>query len=114
MRRELRGLRVLVTGASSGIGRSVAEQAARAGMRVLATGRSAEALNELVSSVRSKGCDALAEPADVTLPADRERLLKTAVDRWGGLDVLLNNAGIGSQGLFTESSEQILRQIMEV
>jgi short-subunit dehydrogenase len=56
----------------------------------------------------------LAEPADVTSAADRQRVLDAVVARFGGLDVLINNAGQGTQGLFVDSSEALLRQIMEV
>jgi short-subunit dehydrogenase len=56
----------------------------------------------------------LAVPADVTSDADRRRIIQTAVDRLGGLDVLINNAGVGSFGHFADSSEAVLRQIMEV
>jgi short-subunit dehydrogenase len=50
----------------------------------------------------------------VTVDADRRRLIQTAVERFGGLDVLVNNAGVASFGHFAESSEAVLRQIMEV
>ena len=56
----------------------------------------------------------MAVPADVTSDDDRRRLLDTVVVRFGGLDVLINNAGVGSVGHFAESSEEILRQVMEV
>jgi len=114
MKRELKGQRVLITGASSGIGRALAEQAARAGMRVLLVGRSAEPLQQLAQTLTAEGHEASAEPADVTSPADRERLFKAAQQRFGGLDVLINNAGIGTQGPFDASSEELLRRVMEV
>jgi short-subunit dehydrogenase len=53
-------------------------------------------------------------PADVTSDADRRRLIQATVERFGGLDVLINNAGVGSFGHFAESSEAVLRQVMEV
>jgi short-subunit dehydrogenase len=114
MRRQLHGKRVLVTGASSGIGRALAEKAAAAGMRILMTARSSDPLEELAGSLAAKGYEAVALPADITVPEDRRRLLQTALDRFGGLDVLVNNAGVGTQGCFTDSSEAVLRQIMEV
>lgn len=114
MRRELRGRRVLITGASSGIGRALAEEAAGAGMRVALTARSAAPLEELAQKLMAQGADALAIPADVTLAPDRVRVLQVISERWGGLDVLINNAGIATQGPFLDSSEDILRRVMEV
>jgi short-subunit dehydrogenase len=114
MKRDLRGRRLLITGASGGIGRSLAEQAAAAGARLVLAARSAEPLRELAISLSAGGADVLAVPADVTSDADRRRLLAAAVERHGGLDVLVNNAGVGSFGHFAESTEDVLRQVMEV
>jgi short-subunit dehydrogenase len=114
MNRELHGRRVLITGASSGIGRCLAEQAARAGARVLLAARSADKLTELADSLSAARLDVLAVPTDVASAEDRQRLVQTAADRLGGLDVLVNNAGIASFGHFAESSEEIMRQVMEV
>jgi short-subunit dehydrogenase len=114
MVRDLRGLRLLITGASSGIGRSLAEQAVRAGARVALAARSVEPLVAVVAELARDGREALAVPADITEPVDRRRLLDTVVSRFGGLDVLINNAGVGSWGHFAGGSEAILRQVMEV
>jgi short-subunit dehydrogenase len=114
MKRQLAGQRVLITGATSGIGKALAEQAARSGMRVAMTGRKADALNELSANLTAAGHDVFAFPADITSDADRERLFAAIVERFGGLDVLINNAGIATQGLFSDSSEELLRQVMEV
>ena len=114
MKREVRGRRLLITGASGGIGRALAEQAAAEGARVALAARSADKLQELADALTSKGADVLAVPADVTVAADRARLLETVSARLGGLDVLVNNAGVASWGHFSGSSEEILRQVMEV
>ena len=105
MRRELRGRRVLITGASSGIGRALAEEAARQGMRLVLAARSQPPLDELATALTAQGSEVLSVPADITNSADRERLFQSCSDRFGGLDVLLNNAGVGCQGPFLESSE---------
>lgn len=114
MRRELRGRRILITGASSGIGRAVAEEAARREMRLLIAARSKGPLEELATDLTARGTEAVAVAADITSAADREYLLQAATERYGGLDVLVNNAGVGCQGPFLESSESVLRQVMEV
>jgi short-subunit dehydrogenase len=112
--RALGGRRVLITGASSGIGRCLAFQLTACGARVALAARSADKLHTLAQSLAVQRAVALAVPADVTLPADRRRLLDTVAEHFGGLDVLVNNAGLGSFGHFAESSEPVLRQLMEV
>jgi short-subunit dehydrogenase len=114
MKRTLSGRRALITGASSGIGRALAVEAARAGMRLAVAARSRDRLAELARELGAAGAEVLTVPADVTVPDDRRRLLQVAADRFGGLDVLVNNAGLGTQGPFAESTEQRLRQVMEV
>jgi short-subunit dehydrogenase len=114
MRRDLQGRRLLITGASSGIGRCLAEQAAQGGARVALAARSGDKLNELARALTALQCDVVAITADVTREEDRRRLLGTVVKQFGGLDVLVNNAGIASWAHFAESTEEILRQIMEV
>ncbi len=111
MVRDLRGSRFLITGASSGIGRCLAHQASALGARVAVMARSAKKLEEVSHSLAGP---ALSVPGDVTQEADRERALNRVVEEWGGLDVLVNNAGIASHGHFADSSEAILRQVMEV
>jgi NAD(P)-dependent dehydrogenase (short-subunit alcohol dehydrogenase family) len=80
---------ILVTGASSGIGRAVAEGALKAGWRVGLFARRADPLHD----VAGQG-EALVLPGDVTHRAELEAAVGTLVDRWGRLDVLFNNAGI--------------------
>src|SRR5262249_11590092 len=114
MHRDLRGQRILITGASSGIGRCLAEQASARGAQLALSARSAEKLHELAEVLTNRGAKVLVFPADVTSEADREHLLETVVVHFGGLDILVNNAGVASFGHFATSSEDILRRIMEV
>jgi short-subunit dehydrogenase len=114
MARELRGRRFLITGASGGIGRQLAEQLAGAGVRLALAARSQTALDELADQLRRTGAEAHAISADVASEADRKRLLDSAAERLGGLDGLINNAGIAAWGHFATSNEDVLRQIMEV
>ena len=113
-RRKLAGLRVLVTGASQGIGRALAVSAARRGCKVLAAARSADLLAELAAEVRAAGGTIETVAADVTGPADRQAMVDAATRHFGGLDVLVNNAGIGATGHFMDSDPETLRRIFEV
>jgi short-subunit dehydrogenase len=113
-RRSIRGARILVTGASQGIGRALAEAAARRGARVLAAARSRDLLDELAGKLRGEGATLEVVQADVTQPDDRRRMVEAALHHFGGLDVLVNNAGIGATGHFAEVSPERLRKIMEV
>lgn len=114
MSRDLTGSRAIVTGASSGIGRAVAAELADAGGKVAVASRSADKLEQLAAELRGRGREVLPVTADVTKPEDRERLVRAAVDAWGGLDVLVNNAGVASWGHFATSTEEINRAVLEV
>jgi short-subunit dehydrogenase len=114
MKRDLRNRRILITGASSGIGRALAEQAASVGARLVLAARSGDKLDELAGTLQKRGAEVIGVTADITRAEDRARALDAAVTRFGGLDVLVNNAGVGSWGHFADCTEDILRQIMEV
>jgi short-subunit dehydrogenase len=109
-RRSIAGSRILITGASQGIGRALAVVAARAGAKVLATARNEELLRQLTQE--QSGVETL--NADVTSPADRQSMIAAMQQSFGGLDILINNAGIGATGHFADADEQRLRSIFEV
>jgi short-subunit dehydrogenase len=113
-RRNLSGSRVLITGASQGIGRALTLACAARGARVLAAARSADLLRELTAEAKAAG--GIVEPvrADITSAEDRQGMVEAALRHFGGLDVLVNNAGIGATGHFAECSPERLRAIMEV
>jgi short-subunit dehydrogenase len=110
MARDLTGRRILITGASSGIGKALAQQLAPMGAKLLLAARTEDKLKALADSLPG----VVAVPADITKAADRQRLFDRAVEEFGGLDVLINNAGIASWAHFADSTEAILREIMEV
>jgi short-subunit dehydrogenase len=111
MTRDLHGRRILITGASSGIGKALAQQLAPRGAKLVLAARSKDKLKALADSLPG---GALVVAADITSESDRQRLFDHAVEHLGGLDVLINNAGIASWAHFADSTEAILRQIMEV
>ena len=81
---------VLITGASEGIGAACAAEFARAGARLSLTARNAAAL------AKAGGADALAIPGDLTSEAVRRQVVERTLDRFGAIDILINNAGVGS------------------
>jgi NAD(P)-dependent dehydrogenase (short-subunit alcohol dehydrogenase family) len=95
---RLRGRRALITGGGTGIGRSTAELFAREGARVVVSGRRRAELEETVRLVEKGGGTAALVQGDVARPADAERMVAETVGRLGGLDVLVNNAGIIVRG----------------
>lgn len=114
-RRKLEGLRMLVTGASQGIGRALVLEGAKAGMRVMAAARTPELLAQLKTEAKALGKGQVETvTADVTSPADRQAMVKAVTDHFGGLDILVNNAGIGATGHFAEANQDRLRKIFEV
>ena len=93
---SLRGRTVLITGGSRGIGRSFALALARAGARVAVCGREAESLDRVMRDLQALGAlEPLAVAGDVSRRADSERIVGCVLDRFGGLQVLVNNAGLG-------------------
>ena len=98
MSRELDGRVALVTGATSGIGRATALRFAEEGARVALVGRDAEALGDVAREVEARGGEAHAIKADVTSEEDARRAVGETVGRFAALDVLVNAAGIISNG----------------
>lgn len=113
-RRQIPGSRIVITGASQGIGRALALAAAERGARVLAAARSADQLRQLTETPISGTGKIVTVQADVTDPEGRRRMVEAAAQHFDGADVLVNNAGIGATGHFTEASPERLRKIMEV
>ena len=114
MRRQIRGKRILITGASSGIGRAMAIASGKRGARLILAARSLNRLGQLAEDLHEKGIEAVPIVSDVTRDEDRQAMFRKAIDELGGLDILVNNAGIGAFGHFVDLSPDILRQTMEV
>ncbi|MCK4850849.1 MAG: SDR family NAD(P)-dependent oxidoreductase, partial [Phycisphaerae bacterium] len=91
---DLSGKTALVTGASSGIGRALAQGLAAAGAAVVVAARRRENLERVVEAVELSGAGALAVCADLARPADRRKLIEKSLAWRGGIDVLVNCAGI--------------------
>ena len=105
-------LTVLITGASAGIGRIACQHLARRKHKFVLAARSADKLTQLETELRSEGVDCISVPTDVADPTALEKLVKAAVDRFGRIDVLVNNAGVECFASFDELPvDQILQTI---
>ena len=104
----------LVTGASSGIGWAVALALGRAGMRVAVTGRRKERLDELVDLLNESEAEGLAVPADFSREEDIAKVFEQIRSEWGGVRVLINNAGLGYKQELAQISSKSLREMVEV
>src|SRR6516164_5593293 len=96
----LKGKVALVTGSSRGIGRGIALAFAEEGCDLMLTGRDARALEEVAQSIRGKGRKAAVSVLDLRGPAAAETLVEAARREFGGLDILINNAGTTKRGDF--------------
>lgn len=92
---DLRGKAAVVTGASRGIGRAIAEALAREGVRVVVSARTRDEIEAVAGGIRRAGGEAVAIPADVTREADIAALVDGARQAYGPIDILVNNAGVG-------------------
>jgi NAD(P)-dependent dehydrogenase (short-subunit alcohol dehydrogenase family) len=103
---HLNGRVVLITGGTDGLGAALADRLIEEGARVAVCGRDPGRLAATEQRLRDAGGDALVVQADVTRPADLERFVAAAVDRWGRLDGLVNNAGRSSAGPVDQVSDE--------
>ncbi|MBU6325778.1 MAG: SDR family oxidoreductase, partial [Bacteroidetes bacterium] len=103
----------IITGASSGIGAALAEEAARRGYRLSLSARNTANLHEVGQSCRALGAEVLEVSADVASEADCRRLIHETVSHFGQIDVLINNAGISMRALLRDLHTDVLRQVMD-
>jgi short-subunit dehydrogenase len=105
---------VVITGASSGIGRATAIRLGRDGATVVVSARREERLTALVREIEASGGQALAVVADVTREQDVEQLVARTLERFGRLDVMICNAGFGIEGSLTDVASEHMRRLLEV
>jgi 3-oxoacyl-[acyl-carrier protein] reductase len=101
-----KGKVAIVTGASRGIGRSIALALAAEGARVVAVDMAPEGVEALANEIKAMGGEALAVQGNVTVAADTERMIDAAVNAFGRVDILVNNAGITRDGLLFRMKEE--------
>lgn len=111
---RLKGQSALVTGASGGVGRALAIRLAEAGANTVLLARRPEPLDQTAELVKEAGTKSIPIVGDVTDSEVRSRALDAARDHYGGLDLLINNAGVGAYGRFHEAQPERLRSLFEV
>lgn len=113
-KRSFAGKRVILTGASSGIGWYLASELVHAGAYVVITSRREDRLRQLRVAFGNPQKRLIAVPGDISSPALRAQLISTCVEKLGGIDIVINNAGVGAIGPFAEAQPERLRKIFEV
>jgi NAD(P)-dependent dehydrogenase (short-subunit alcohol dehydrogenase family) len=108
----LAGKRAVVTGASKGIGRSIALAYARSGADIVAVGRAADELEALAEEVRALGSRCLPLLCDVTDAGQVRQMAARALDEFGGMDILVNNAGMAASHKFADHPDELWHQIL--
>ncbi len=105
---------IIVTGASSGIGRGLALVAGELGAKVVLAARNKQALEQVAEEVRNRGGEALVVQTDVTRKQDCLALVEQAKAQFGKIDILINNAGISMRALFNELKIEVFEQVMNI
>jgi len=111
---DFKGVRVLVTGASSGIGRLLCLRLAEKGARLVLVARRDDALRSLQAEVQARGAEAIVAPCDVAELAQVRHCVDQALAHYGNIDLLVNNAGYGNHFRFTDWPLEDIEQMMRV
>ena len=105
---------VIITGASSGIGQALVYEFAKRGAKIAMGARNLDELQKIETDLKSRGVDALSVQTDVTRELDCKNLVEKTVERFGKIDVLVNNAGISMRALFEDLELDVIRRLMDV
>lgn len=110
---SLKGKNVVITGASSGVGRATAEAFAKEGSNIIVVARGQKGINEVVEYCRKKNVLAIGVSADVSIAEDVERVAAEALNMNGKIDIWVNNAGVMASGKFEEIPMEIHQQVIK-
>jgi short-subunit dehydrogenase len=105
---------VVITGGSSGIGKALAFELGKAGAKIAITGRNATLLREVSAQLSEQHIQHLALVADVSIEQDNQRMAQQVVEHFGGIDMLINNAGITMRAMFEETDSSVFHKVMNI
>lgn len=111
--KSLVGKNIIVTGASSGIGKTLAIELAKNGANIVLASRNENKLNEVEEIITSLGGKCLVVPTDITDMASCQHLIEVTKNNFGGIDILINNAGISMRALFHETDLAVVKKVMD-
>ncbi len=112
--RMLSGKVVVITGASSGIGKALTYEFSKYNAKLVIGARQIDALNAIAKDLSARGIEILPVKTDVTSEIDCENLIEQAVSRFGRIDILINNAGVSMRALFRDVDLKVIRHLMDV
>jgi len=105
---------VIITGASSGIGKALAFAFGRQGSKIVITGRDGSKLENTKTELTLEGIDTLSIVADVSIELDNKKVVDKTIVHFGKIDVLINNAGITMRALFNDVETDVIKKVMDI
>lgn len=105
---------IIITGGSSGIGKALAETFGSKGSKVVITGRNKENLDSVAMELENKGVKVLAITADASKWDDNVAMAEQTIEKFGQIDVLINNAGINMRALFSDVELEVIHKVMDI
>jgi short-subunit dehydrogenase len=105
---------VIITGASSGIGKALAFAFGQEGASIVITGRREDALNSVSTELSKAGINNLAIVADVSVAHDNELMVAKTIEKFGKIDILINNAGISMRAMFEDCDLSVIETLMNI
>ena len=105
---------VIITGASSGIGKALAYEFSAHGSKVVLAARDSDSLTKITEEINKNGGDAIFVKTDVSIEGDCENLINEAINSCGRIDAIINNAGISMRALFEDADLSVIKKLMDV
>lgn len=105
---------VIITGASSGIGKALAFAFGQEGAKIVITGRKKEPLFEVSAELTKQGIDNLPIVSDVSIETDNIDVVNKTIEKYGKIDVLINNAGISMRSMFEDCDIEVIKKVMDI